>query len=119
MVPAIFAFDVDETLEVSGGPVSLAAVALCAAEGNIVGICGNWAVLCQRYPGWHRLFSFIGTMDIPKAAFLRQIRTYIPAKEYVMVGNDPTYFGKSQDRAAAEAAGWRFIREKDFALGAR
>jgi hypothetical protein len=34
--------------------------------------------------------------------------------------NDPaTGWGNSADREAAEEAGWRFIREADFAAGAR
>jgi hypothetical protein len=37
-----------------------------------------------------------------------------------MVGNDPTTgVGASPDRDAAREAQWRFILERDFALGVR
>lgn len=114
----VYAFDVDETLEISGGPVTIAEVASLRNEGNIVGICGNWAVAC-RMPNWHLLFSFLGPMGPPKADMLVQIRTYMPAEEYVMVGNDPRVFGASADEEAARLAGWRFIREIKFAEGTR
>jgi hypothetical protein len=39
--------------------------------------------------------------------------------QHVMVGNDPRLFGQSCDYQAAEEAGWRFIREHDFAAGMR
>jgi hypothetical protein len=47
------------------------------------------------------------------------VTRYVPAPEYVMVGNDPRVKGQSQDAHAAELAGWRFIREDDFAAGQR
>ena len=39
----IYAFDVDDTLEVSSGPVSILSVGSLKAEGHIVGLNGNWA----------------------------------------------------------------------------
>jgi hypothetical protein len=50
---------------------------------------------------------------------LVQIRRYCPADDYVMVGNDPRLYGNSDDVGAAAEAGWRFIREHDFAAGVR
>ena len=41
----IYAFDVDDTLEVSGGPVSIESVRSLKSEGHIVGLNGNWAVV--------------------------------------------------------------------------
>jgi hypothetical protein len=118
--PRIYAFDVDETLEVSGGPVKVQDLVALWREGHVLGICGNYHVGTHGIPFWHRLFSFLGSMGLTKAEFLRQIRTYCPpASDYVMVGNDHTIFGASRDREAAEEAGWRFIREHDFAAGAR
>ena len=38
----IYAFDVDDTLEVSGGPVSIVSVRSLRPEGHIVGLNGNW-----------------------------------------------------------------------------
>jgi len=36
-----------------------------------------------------------------------------------MVGNDPRIFGASDDATAAREAGFRFIRESEFADGMR
>jgi hypothetical protein len=57
--------------------------------------------------------------DIEKHDFLRQLRQYIPADDYVMVGNILGVSGASDDRGAAERAGWRFIQEREFANGVR
>ena len=43
----IYAFDVDDTLEVSGGPISIASVSSLKPQGHIVGLNGNWAVVVQ------------------------------------------------------------------------
>jgi hypothetical protein len=120
MLPRIYAFDVDETLEISAGPVAVGALRSLRDEGHIVGLCGNWAVFVRAVPEWHRVVSFLGPVQIDKADFLVQLRFYVAASDYVMVGNDPaTGWGSSPDRAAAEQAGWRFIRESDFAAGMR
>jgi hypothetical protein len=115
----IYAFDVDDTLEVSGGPISIASVGSLRPEGHIVGLNGNWAVVVQAVPLWHRIFSFIGPMEMSKDTFLNQLKTYIAADEYVMVGNIKAVSGGSDDEGAATLAGWRFIKESDFAAGAR
>lgn len=65
----IYAFDVDETLDVSAGPVSLASIDELKRGGDIVGLSGNWAVVVQTVPLWHRLFSFIGPMEMSKEIF--------------------------------------------------
>lgn len=120
MLPRLYAFDVDETLEVSNGPIPVAALRTLREEGHIVGLCGNWAVFVRAVPEWHRIVSFVGPLQLSKADFLGQLRLYVRAGEYVMVGNDPaTGWGSSADREAAEEAGWQFIRETDFAAGAR
>ncbi len=115
----IYAFDVDDTLEVSGGPVSIESVRSLKSEGHIVGLNGNWAVVVQSVPLWHRIFSFIGPMEMSKDIFLNQLRTYIRADDYVMVGNIKGVSGASDDEGAANLAGWRFIKESDFTAGAR
>ena len=115
----IYAFDVDDTLEVSGGPVSIVSVRSLRPEGHIVGLNGNWAVVVQSVPLWHRIFSFIGPMEMSKDIFLNQLRTYIPADDYVMVGNIKGVSGASDDKGAAHLAGWRFVQESDFAAGVR
>jgi hypothetical protein len=37
----IYAFDVDDTLEVSGGPISIASVGSPKPQGHVVGLNGN------------------------------------------------------------------------------
>ena len=115
----IYAFDVDDTLEVSGGPVSIESVADLETEGDVVGLNGNWAVVVQTVPLWHRIFSFIGPMEMSKNVFLHQLKTYIRADDYIMVGNIKGVSGASDDQGAADLAGWRFIKESDFAAGER
>jgi hypothetical protein len=115
----IYAFDVDDTLEVAGGPVSVKNIADLKPAGDVLGLNGNWAVVVQKVPLWHRIFSFIGPMEMSKDVFLRQLKTYIQADDYIMVGNIPGVSGASDDQGAAILAGWRFIKESDFAAGAR
>lgn len=118
--PNLFAFDVDDTLEVSNGPVTVGALRELVAQGHIVGLCGNWAVFVRAVADWQRLISFLGPLGISKAEFLVQLRLHVAAADYVMVGNDPlTGHGCSLDRSAADEAGWRFIIERDFATGKR
>jgi hypothetical protein len=121
MLPRLYAFDVDETLEISDGPISVEALRELRQQGHIIGLCGNWALFVRAVPAWHQLVSFVGPIQVSsKADFLGQLRMYIRARHYIMVGNDPTTgWGNSPDREAAEQAGWRFIREAEFAAGAR
>ena len=115
----IYAFDVDHTLDLSDGPVPLDAVVRLRGNRVVVGLCGNWALVTRTVPDWHCVFSFVGPMGIPKSEMLAQLRRYCPADDYVMVGNDPSVYGNSDDVGAAAEAGWRFIREHDFAAGMR
>jgi hypothetical protein len=115
----IYAFDVDETLEVSDGPIKLDQLVPLCVEGHVLGLCGNWAALTTQIINWHDFFSFLGPMEMTKAAFLTQIRDYVPADEYIMVGNIAGVTGSSDDQGAALSAGWRFISEMDFANGSR
>lgn len=71
--PRLYVFDVDETLEVSNGPVSVAALRALREQGHIVGLCGNWAVFVRALPDWHRIVSFIGPLQLSKADFLIQV----------------------------------------------
>ena len=70
----IYAFDVDETLEVSGGPISIISVGSLKGQGHIVGLNGNWAAVVQTVSVWHRIFSFIGPMEMSKDTFLNQLK---------------------------------------------
>ena len=115
----IYAFDVDDTLEVSGGPIGIRSIDDLKPHGDIVGLNGNWAVVVRTVPSWHRIFSFIGPMEMSKEIFLKQLKTYIRADEYIMVGNIKGVSGASDDQGAADLAGWRFIKESDFAAGER
>jgi hypothetical protein len=115
----IYAFDVDDTLDVSGGPISVVSLGGLKSQGHIVGLNGNWAAVVQSVPLWHSIFSFIGPMEMSKDTFLNQLRSYIRADDYIMVGNIKGVSGASDDEGAANLAGWRFIKESDFAAGAR
>jgi hypothetical protein len=116
----VFAFDVDDTLEVAGGPVAVDSLRALVAAGHVVGLCGNWAALVRVVPDWHRFVAFLGPFHVTKAEFLIQIRQHVPASGFVLVGNDPeTGLGSSEDRAAAQQAGWRFLLEREFAAGQR
>ena len=115
----IYAFDVDDTLDVSGGPISVVSLGGLKSQGHIVGLNGNWAAVVQSVPLWHSIFSFIGPMEMSKDTFLTQLKTYIQADEYIMVGNIKGVSGTSDDEGAADLAGWRFIKESDFSAGAR
>jgi hypothetical protein len=116
---SIYAFDVDDTLEVSGGPIEVASLKALKAAGHIIGLNGNWAVAVRALPEWHYLFSFIGPMEMSKHAFLNQLKAYLPAANYVMVGNILGVSGASDDQGAALLAGWRFIKESESAAGKR
>lgn len=124
-MPKVYAFDVDECLEISRGPVKLSDLMELRIAGHIVGLCGNWGLFVGLVPGWQHMISFLNCCPTDKAWFLGHLRTYVPAEEYVMVGN---VFGEknslgavccSHDSEAAAQAGWRFIKEDDFANGAR
>jgi len=152
-IEKVYAFDVDETLEVSAGPIKIQSLVELYEEGHCVGICGNWAQLIRSAVGWNTVISFLGPITwIPegidikvkntegkeqiisitkqdiaqsfplkymKAHFLSQIKLYTPAKEFIMVGNILGVSGQSDDKTAAELAGWRFIQEIKFAEGER
>jgi hypothetical protein len=119
----VYAFDVDETLYLSQGPVQWEALVALRAEGHVLGLCGNWAAVTLQVPEWHRVLSFIGPglIGTDKANFLATIKQYVPAEEHVMVGNDHSLraYTSPDDRRAADAAGWRFISEGAFAAGGR
>ena len=121
----VYAFDVDETLEVSNGPVTLQMLTDLRDAEHVVGICGNWAAFCHRVHGWQHVVSFINAGTPNKETHLQQLKLYIPADDFVMVGNvhgeknSLGYVCGSDDFGAAHRVGWRFIKEDDFANGAR
>ncbi len=129
----IYAFDVDETLRCSGGPVDLESLIELRDQGHIVGLCGNLNAFCTRVLGWQNYISFTLNFDthpvvggpfgscFPKEVWLKLFKqTVFPlADEYILVGNILGVSGASDDKGAAERAGWRFISETDFANGVR
>ena len=129
----VYAFDVDETLEISNGPVKLESLSALRREGHIVGLCGNLNAFCTRVPNWQDFISFTMMFDtypviggpmgsmVPKDVWLKVFRqtTFPTADEYIMVGNVQGISGASDDKGAAERADWRFIKESDFAVGMR
>jgi len=114
----IYAFDIDETLEISAGPVTIQSIVELRNEGHTVGLCGNWALFVRMIPSWNQFISFIA-VGLPKADFLTEFKKYTPADDYVMVGNILGVSGSSDDKGAADKADWRFIKEDDFARGIR
>lgn len=129
----VYAFDVDDTLEVSNGPVTLASMMELRVQGHIVGLCGNWGVFLERVPGWQHLISFFNYNCSDKVTFLTDMAMRLSATgahEFVMVGNvgplcSRAYrieqTGGSNDFLSSRlAAGdWRFINASDFARGSR
>ena len=124
----VYAFDVDETLECSNGPIPLQAMLDLRREGHIVGLCGNLHCFMERVHNWHDYISFTLNFDtlltlgglLPKEYWLRTfLISCRNAEEYIMVGNIMGVTGASDDKGAAEKAGWRFIGEKEFAGGVR
>ena len=127
-MPIVYAFDVDETVEISAGPVTLQSMVDLKQQGHIVGLCGNWALFCQSVQNWHQLISFVnaappmflpGGVRMDKTWFMQELKKFIPADDYVLVGNILGVSGNSDDQGSAERAGWRFIKESDFAAGCR
>jgi hypothetical protein len=119
MMPKCYAVDVDETIEGFAGPVTLDSLQKLREAGHAVGICGNWGAFCAVHRDWPVRVSFL-SVGLPKDVWLAHFRTYVPYyDEYVMVGNILGVSGASDDKGAAERAGWRFIRESDFAAGER
>lgn len=107
----VYAFDVDDTLEVSNGPISIQQLVKLKMGGHVIGLCGNWSLFLWEVRGWQNLISFIGAIGISKAEFLRNLKTFMPRMDrYVMVGNEA-------DKSEAETADWEFVYEKDFKEG--
>ena len=57
----VYAFDVDETLEISKGPVKMVDLVKLREHGHIVGLCGNWAMVTLHCPPTevHALATFL------------------------------------------------------------
>ncbi len=134
----VYAFDVDECIETSNGPVTVQMLRDLRKDGHIVGICGNLSAFLPHIQDWYEFISFTMNFDfgfngwygmglIPKAIWLHCFQHVAcpGCEEYIMVGN---VFGAenslgfvchSHDSEAAEKAGWRLNKEDDFAAGER
>lgn len=113
----LYCFDIDDSLEVSNGPIPLKTLMDLRCQGHIVGLNGNF-VPVLRVAGWQHLISFFNP-GMDKAQYMQLLRNSIVADDYVMVGNILGVSGGSDDQGAAARAGWRFIKESDFAAGTR
>lgn len=111
----------DDTLEVSRGPVPIDFLRTLRRNRDIVVICGNWKVLVTHVPDWWEFISTMGpdhvSKDYPghKMSLLRELKTYLPGKRgYIMVGNK--YIGNPQvaDDVAARQAGWTFLVAEEW-----
>lgn len=129
----VYAFDVDECLTISAGPVKIESMLELREQGHIVGLCGNLNKFMTTIVGWQNYVSFTLNIDtypviggpcgsiVGKDVWLRcfQQTAFPLADEYIMVGNIQGVSGASDDKGSAERAGWRFIKESDFANGVR
>ncbi len=137
-MPSFWAFDVDECLSTSNGPVTVQMLKDLWATGAILGICGNLSAFLPRCPDWHTFISVTMNFDfgyqgwygmslVPKAIWLHCFKhVACPGlDDYILVGNQ---FGRknslgiecgSRDDEAAKQSGWRFILEDSFAVGER
>lgn len=110
-----FLFDVDETLWVSGGPINRPVLETLRNFRNIVGICGNYAMFTINVVGWEHLVSVIGPIGgITKRKMMEDLKKYVYAEEYIMVGNENPSNSVISDKAEAEGASWRFIEATEF-----
>lgn len=76
----VYCFDVDECLETSNGPVTVAMLKALRSEGHVLGICGNLSAFLPRVSDWHTFISITMNFDfglgrylggsIPKAMWL-------------------------------------------------
>ena len=114
----LYAFDVDETLEISGGPVKFIDLVRLREQGHILALCGNWAVVTQGVHGWDMLFSAVGPLGCTKTEFLQQLRKYVPATEYFFIGNDHSRgsYSSPDDADHVKGTGFEFISELDFKI---
>lgn len=115
-MPDLIAFDVDETLWCSGGPVQPQHLVKLKSRGHTLGLCGNWGLVTSQVQGWQKVFSFIGPIGIAKDLYLNQLRTYVPSDRYFMVGNDHKrgLYRSPNDRLLSNKTGFEFVSELDF-----
>lgn len=130
-----YAFDVDNTLKLGPhpGPIEVSELKKLMDQGQIVGLCGNFVVAIKYWPEWYKVVSFLGghtPIDNYKPAFLQTLMTGIRMGDpqvttFTMVGNTRAdalagiVLPSSNDDGYARLAGWRFVKEEQFAAGIR
>jgi len=98
----VVAFDVDGTLEISGGPVPLWRLRELKEAGVIVGIVGNWELAIRHIRG----LDFYQAGIPSKSGILRAIGEGKVLRIYVA--------DTEEDARQATLAGWIFLHPKDF-----
>jgi len=101
-VNAIIAFDVDGTLEISGGKVPAMHLLDLKSVGFVVGVVGNWELAIRHIKG----LDFYQAGIPSKADILRAIGA---GKVFRLYVGD-----LESDRHEAERAGWNFIFVSDY-----
>ena|SRR5690348_13675913 len=115
----LYAFDVDDTLNIPtgtpAGPIPLDDLRALHAQGHIVGICGSWHKLVQADPSWFRYVSFTGPYMVSKeyvqykADMLKQLKMWVRAQAYYLIGNPFRGNVMVADDHAAQTAGYTFV----------
>jgi hypothetical protein len=114
----VISFDVDDTLDISNGPVPLEDLRVLKMQGHIIGVNGNWGRFLDAVKDWAELISFYGPKEGStngKVFTLMKAKHDWPfAEQYIFVGNVPAWFNRpvSNDIEAAVAANWTFIPER-------
>lgn len=103
----LIAFDVDDTLNISEGPIHIDWMTELLLAGHAVGICGNWPLFVKEVDQWYLMCSFFGPINESKAEYLTTLKHVIEAERYIMIGNyEPDFFEALQ-------AGWEFMTEHE------
>lgn len=113
----LYMFDVDETLEVSGGLVKLSQLVNLRNQGHIIGLCGNWAVVTEYVVNWHLIISLVGPFKMSKYDFLKSVKKHVYVDKYIMVGNKNPFNAPVSDEEETLNASWEFVEEKNFKEG--
>jgi len=101
-VSIVVAFDVDGTLEISGGRIPVRHLLDLKRAGFVVGVVGNWELAIRRVKG----LDFYQAGIPSKADILDAIGT---GKVFRLYVGD-----LESDRCEAERAGWNFIFASDY-----
>jgi hypothetical protein len=114
----IYMFDVDETLEIPGGPVKMLQLYNLNKIGkHYVGLCGNWLAVTNVVQNWSEFIQFLSIDARCKHTYLAEVKRCFPAEHYVFVGNERPTGTLVSDRLEAIQAGWEFIEARDFREG--